>query len=85
MSIKIKIRLFVALMKYLPAGSKKNSFDLIVEESAYPLEIIRLLKIPFKPPLLVLVDGVQLSEVELKSRALKNGETMAVIPPLSGG
>ena len=72
-------------MDYLPAGSTKNVIELTVEEGTNPLHIINHLKIPFKPPLMVVINGDQLSPEELESRILKEGETMAIIPPMSGG
>ena len=83
--MEIRLRLFVTLREYLPAGSTGNEIELTVEENTTPLQIIDRFQIPFRPPLLVIVDGVKLTPEELGSRVLKEGETMAVVPPVSGG
>ena len=84
-SVKIKLRLFVTLIEYLPVGGTGNEVDLTIEENTTPLQIINRLNIPFKPPLLIIVDGVKLLPTEVQSRRFKEGETMAIVPPISGG
>lgn len=83
--MKIRLRLFVTLAGYLPAGSKGNEIELTIEENTTPLQVVDRLKIPFGPPLLIIVDGVKLTPEEAKTRLLREGETMAVTPPMSGG
>lgn len=83
--MKITIKLFASLTKFLPDQAVRNVADLEVEESLSVQALIEHLKLPTKHCHLVLVNGVYVPPNERASRVLKDGETLAIWPPVAGG
>jgi hypothetical protein len=83
--MKIKIKLCASLADNLPKGADNREAEIEVGEMATPLEVMEGLKIPLKLVHMVLIDGVTLSQEEIRSRILIEGQTMTVFPPVSGG
>jgi sulfur carrier protein ThiS len=83
--MKIKIELFASLMDNLPEGADNRQAEIEVNEAVTPLQVMESLKIPLKLVHIVLIDGVTLSQEEIRTRILIEGQTMTVFPPVAGG
>ncbi|MGR9073753.1 MAG: MoaD/ThiS family protein [Gammaproteobacteria bacterium] len=83
--MKITVKLYAALAAYIPSGSKKHAVELEVDEDATPERIIADLKIPQNSAHLVLLNGVFVDIEQRRQAVLKEGDSLAIWPPVAGG
>ena len=83
--MKITIKLFALLAKYLPDGAAKNQVDITVADGASVTEVIRGLNLPMEHCHLVLVNGVYVAPSEREDRILQADDALAIWPPVAGG
>ena len=84
--MNITFKLFASLTEYLPAASRPgNIVALEVADDAPISEIIAPFGMP--PPLvhLVLVNGHYIAPEQRLTRTLKEGDVLAIWPPIAGG
>jgi sulfur carrier protein ThiS len=84
-SMKIRIKLFALLSRYLPPDSTGNEADLEVPDGATAAAIIADLELPSEHCHLVLVNGVYLAPGARGDRPLQEGDALAIWPPVAGG
>ena len=82
--MQITFKLFASLMAYLPQGAHRNEASLEVEEGITPNRLIEMHSVPKSEVHLVLLNGVYLDE-DARDRPLKDGDTLAIWPPVAGG
>jgi sulfur carrier protein ThiS len=84
--MRVTFKLFAMLQDYLPVEAKKdNALALDLEEGTTILQVIERFGLPVKSCHLVLIDGNFVPPAERAARALKDGETLAIWPPIAGG
>jgi len=83
--LKITLKLFALLAKYLPDGAVKNQVDITVADGASVTEVIHGINLPMEHCHLVLVDGVYVAPSEREDHILQDGEALAIWPPVAGG
>ena len=83
--MKITIKLFALLAKYLPDGAVRNKVDIDVADGASVQDVIHHLKLPSEHCHLVLVNGVYIAPSERETRVIQAGEALAIWPPVAGG
>ncbi len=83
--MRIKFKLYATLSGYLPPGTKAHAVDIDLEENASPYQIINRFRVPKEMVHLVLLNGVYLNSEEREHTFLKDGDTLAVWPPVAGG
>lgn len=83
--MQITLKLFALLDKYLPDGAVKNQVELTVAEGATVMDVIHSVNLPSEYCHLVLIDGVYVAPSERDTRILKEGEALAIWPPVAGG
>jgi len=83
--MKIRVKLYAGLDKYLPDGAEKNEADMEVGEGTRVTELIERLRLPLEYCHLVLVNGAYLAPGERADAALKEGDALAIWPPVAGG
>ena len=83
--MKITVKLFALLAKYLPEGTKGNEAELDVLEGVSVQDVIHALNLPSEYCHLVLVNGVYVAPSERPERILQPGEALAIWPPVAGG
>ena len=83
--MNITVKLYALLDKYLPEGAKKNQIVLPFDDGATVSDVIASLKLPETACHLVLVNGVYIAPGERAGRVLKDGEALAIWPPVAGG
>jgi sulfur carrier protein ThiS len=84
--MRVTFKLFAMLQDYLPVEAKKdNALALDLTDGTTILQVIERFGLPLKSCHLVLVDGHFVPPTERSARALKEGETLAIWPPIAGG
>lgn len=80
-AVKIEVRLFANLARYLPPGSRGDTAILDLPEEATVDDLVRRLAIPADLPGLLLVNGREAPA----DRRLHPGDIVSIVPPLAGG
>jgi sulfur carrier protein ThiS len=88
--VRITFKLFAMLTDHLPEeldGERRNGNVLEVElpEGTTVTQMIERFKLPPKLVHLVLVDGTYVAPADREARVLKDGEALAIWPPIAGG
>jgi molybdopterin converting factor small subunit len=83
--MKIRFKLYATLSDYLPDGAVANAVEIEVPDDASPHAIIDRFHVPRRLTHLVLVNGVYADKPERDQAILKDGDTLAVWPPIAGG
>lgn len=84
--MKVTLKLFASLSAHLPAEARtRHCLDLEVAAGSTVLDLIRSQGIPPGQCAIVLVDGVWVGQDERAARVLRDGEILAIWPPVAGG
>ena len=83
--MKIRIKFYALLGKYLPSNAEKNEADVEVAEDTTIVEVLTSLMVPLEECHLVLVNGVYVAPSERATQALEEGDALAIWPPVAGG
>ncbi len=84
--MKITFKLFATLTDYLPPQARySNAIELEVAPNASISQILEPFALPHKLVHLVLVNGTYVQPAERLTRTLKEGDTLAIWPPIAGG
>jgi sulfur carrier protein ThiS len=84
--MQITFKLYASLGEHLPHGKRQgNAMTLDVAPGATILEVIAPFTLPMKLVHLVLVNGVFVPPEERATRALSEGDVLAIWPPIAGG
>ena len=83
--MKITVKLYALLDRYLPAGASDNQVEIEVAEGATPVSVVKGLNLPVEHCHLVLINGVYLEPSERDSRTLGENDVLAIWPPVAGG
>lgn len=79
------LKLYASLMTYLPADAKDQSVQVPLGQNATIGEMLAALRVPQEKCHLVLVNGVFVPPSARATQCLKDGDTLAVWPPVAGG
>jgi sulfur carrier protein ThiS len=84
--MRVTFKLFAMLQDYLPLEARmNNALALDLPEGTTIQQIIERFSLPQKSCHLVLIDGNFVPPAERAGRALEDGETLAIWPPIAGG
>ena len=84
--MQITFKLYATLQDYLPTEAKKtNAVVLEVDAETSVEQLIERYGLPRKSCHLVLIDGNFVPAEARATRILKQGETLAIWPPIAGG
>ena len=84
--MQVTFKLFANLQDYLPSEAKRtNALQLDVADGTTVQDLIARFSLPEKSCHLVLVDGTFVPAGARAARALRDGETLAIWPPVAGG
>jgi molybdopterin converting factor small subunit len=79
--VRVEVRLFATLERFLPAGSREGLAVLDVPEGSSAADVARRLGIPAGLDRVLLVNGHE-AEPE---QTLRAGDVLDLFPPLAGG
>ena len=84
--MRVKVKLYAGLQNYLPADANANSSLLEIDADTTVCQIIEKFQIPLHEAHLILLNGVFV-EPGTRNRAglLREGDTLAIWPPVAGG
>lgn len=85
MSNHLTFKLYASLGQYLPAGAVDNKATIELTQDESLANLIERFDLPERLVHLVLVDGVFVAPEDRAARLLKDGETVAIWPPVAGG
>ncbi|MHB8667657.1 MAG: sulfur carrier protein ThiS [Burkholderiales bacterium] len=84
--MKVTLKLYATLSDHLPDEARKtNALELDLAAGTTPAQVIESRNLPRKLCHLVLIDGVFVPPAARATRALTEGETLAIWPPIAGG
>ena len=84
--MNITIKLYATLSDLLPSGATDNSATIQVDETTSLNQIIDKYRVPRKLAHLVLINGVFVCEADRdQSGVFKDGDVLAIWPPVAGG
>lgn len=83
--MRITFKLFASLGDYLPRGAIRNGVQVDVDDGISLNGLIDRYRIPREAVHLVLVNGVFQCDGDRDAPLLKEGDTVAVWPPVAGG
>jgi len=82
----ITLKLFASLATHLPAEARSShALDLVVDPGTTVLDVIRRQGIPEALCTIVLIDGHWVARPDRATRALAEGQVLAIWPPIAGG
>lgn len=85
MSHHLTFKLYASLGQYLPSGAVDNKVTIELALGESLADVIARFDLPERLVHLVLVDGVYVAPEDRAGRILKDGETVAIWPPVAGG
>jgi sulfur-carrier protein len=84
--MKITLKLFASLTDYLPAADRSSNItQLDIAPEASILQIIEPFGMPHKLVHLVLINGTYINPEVRSTHTLKEGDVLAIWPPIAGG
>jgi molybdopterin converting factor small subunit len=84
--MKITFKLFASLSDYLPQQARyTNVIELDIAQDATILQVIEPFALPKKMVHLVLVNGTYIAPEQRMTHVLKEGDALAIWPPIAGG
>jgi len=83
--VKVEVKLYASLGKYLPEGAKANVISVDVADGTTPMDIINDWGVPSESCHLVLINGNYIEPSLRASHALQEGDALAIWPPVAGG
>ena len=84
--MQITFKLYASLGEFLPADKRRgNEMALEVATAATIAQIIEPFKLPMKQVHLVLINGSYVAPEDRATRALQEGDVLAIWPPIAGG
>jgi molybdopterin converting factor small subunit len=79
--MKVEVRLFALLERYLPSGSEGDAVSLDVPPGTTVGDVMESLKIPSDLSCLTVINGRDASPEQV----LAPGDVLSMFPPLAGG
>lgn len=83
--MRVTLKFYATLADYLPPGSKNNRVEIDIAGETTIEAIVQSYALPPKLTHLVLVNGVFVPPDERATTSLKEGDVLAVWPPIAGG
>ncbi len=83
--MKLTFKLYATLSEYLPAEAHDHQVESEVAPGTTPNQVIDRYGVPRKLAHLVVLNGVYVPPNERDQAILRDGDTLAVWPPVAGG
>ena len=83
--MQITFKLYATLSDYLPKDAIKNATVIEIPENTSAYQVIDQFNVPREKAHLVLLNGIYIHPEDRDKPVLKEGDTLAVWPPVAGG
>lgn len=83
--MRITLKLFAALRDHLPADAQESAIAIDVPDDVTPNQVIDRYGVPRKLAHLMLINGIYVDPAHRDDGRLKDGDVIAVWPPIAGG
>ena len=83
--MKLTLKLYASLGDYLPDDTTDNCLHLDISGNTTISDIIDRYRVPRELAHLVLINGIYIRPEDRDSHTLRDGDTLAVWPPVAGG
>jgi len=83
--MRITFKLYAGLEEYLPAGARENATCAEIERGTTAHAVLLRFNVPRERAHLMLLNGIYLNASERDVRVLREGDVLAVWPPVAGG
>lgn len=83
--MEITLKLYASLGQYLPESAEKHCTKVGVSSTETAFSILDRFNVPKESAHLVLLNGIYLQPEEREMPKFKDGDTLAVWPPVAGG
>ena len=86
LSLNITLKLYATLTDLLPAGAARNAVGIEIDDNASLNTVIDKYRVPRKLAHLVLLNGIFVCDTDRdQSGQFKEGDVLAIWPPVAGG
>lgn len=79
------VKLYASLSGYLPQGARRNAVELTLPDDSTVTAVLERLKVPPAQCHLILLNGLFVAPSRRAGLVVKEGDTIAVWPPVAGG
>ena len=83
--MKLTVKLYATLSKYLPDDATDHATVMDVADSSTPYNILDHFKVPRESAKLIFLNGLYVTPEERSQPVFKEGDTLAIWPPVAGG
>lgn len=84
--MKATLKLFATLAAFLPAEARReHRTEVDLAEGASALDLIERFRVPPAQCAMVLLNGVFVARADLAATVLREGDVLAIWPPVGGG
>ena len=83
--MKITLKLYASLARYLPAEAEQNIIAIDVEPKASIHTVVDAYQVPRESAHLILVNGFYILPEDRDKPVFKEGDVLAIWPPVAGG
>lgn len=84
--MRLKLKLYAGLEKYLPCGSENNTTQIDISENSSVNAVLKQCNLPEDMVHLILLNGIYINPEQRDTINLfVDGDTLAVWPPVAGG
>ena len=84
-SLKITFKLFASLTEFLPDDAENNIVEIIANPEDSVHDLIGRFRVPRESVHLILVNGIYIVPADRDKPILKEGDVLAMWPPVAGG
>ena len=83
--MQVSVKLFGALLEYLPAGSSYNSCQLTIASNTKLADVLAQLPIPKQKAYLVIINDEKINREDYDSTQISENDEIVLLPPIKGG
>lgn len=80
--MKVTVKLFSVLRKYLPPNAKESSFELEIKSGSKVIDVLNKTNIPIDLPRIILINGKACYNLE---ESINDNDIISFFPPMAGG
>ena len=83
--MRVQLELYASLMKHLPHNADKHRTQVEITDCSTPYQLLDKFAVPREQVHLVLHNGVYLHHEQRDTACMRDGDVIAVWPPVAGG